>query len=78
LSGRWTSPYACELKRLGPSLSDELKKVKKPQRTVLLLDALNEDPRTTDDFVQGVKDLLNQIATFHQVIITCRTAPPNP
>lgn len=74
LTGLWTSPYGCELKRLGPSLSVELEKIKTPQRTVLLLDALNEDPRTKEDLVQYVKDLLDQTAGFHRVIIACRTS----
>lgn len=68
----WPSGLDFRLYRLGCGMRDQLKKLS-GNRTVLLLDALDEDPRARGRIERRVTELLHSTKRFRNVIITCRT-----
>lgn len=68
------SPYTCALRRLSDTTPETLAKIPAPRRTILLLDALNEDPHAEPDLEKRLTELLEATRHFHRVIISCRTA----
>ena len=69
----WPKPLSCELLKLGPSTLDEIDKIKKKRKTILLLDALDEDPEAWGRYKERVIELMDQTKMFHRTIISCRT-----
>lgn len=69
----WPQEYDCKLLKLGPTTISEIDKTKNQSKTVLLLDALDEDPFAWENYERRVRDILRQSTNFRNVIITCRT-----
>ncbi|WP_146066528.1 SUMF1/EgtB/PvdO family nonheme iron enzyme, partial [Candidatus Venteria ishoeyi] len=61
------------LLKLGEETLKQLKQVKNPANTLLLLDALDEDRLARKDIDSRLQDLLQASKPFHHVIISCRT-----
>ena len=59
--------------KLGPSTLAKIGKIKIHRNTILLLDALDEDPTSFGRVEERIIELLDATADFHKVIITCRT-----
>lgn len=63
----------CQLFKLGKSTMMDIKNIEQPTKTILLLDALDEDPEAWDDFRGRLLEILRNTSTFKRVIISCRT-----
>jgi uncharacterized protein YjbI with pentapeptide repeats len=74
LTALWPSHYHCELMKLGPSTMEKIRGLNTPRKTILLLDALNEDPAASADVFGRVTEILRATREFHRVILSCRTA----
>ena len=74
LTALWPSHYHCELMKLGPSTSEIIRGLDTPRKTILLLDALNEDSSASGDVFGRVAEILRVTSDFHRVIVSCRTA----
>ena len=72
LTSFWPKNYDCELIRLGRGTLTELKKVVHPSRTILLLDALDEDNTALGRVSSRVLEILKETRHFRRVIISCR------
>jgi uncharacterized protein YjbI with pentapeptide repeats len=73
LTSFWPRGYHCELLKLGPKSLEEISAIPAKPDTVLLLDALDEDPLAWDNVTARIRDLLVATESFKRVIITCRT-----
>ena len=62
-----------ELLKLGNDTEDRVAAITDRSNTVLLLDALDEDPTARDNFYSRVQYLLRLTEHFRKTIITCRT-----
>ncbi len=69
----WQPEYDCLLLKLGTDTLDRLKQHPNKLKTVLLLDALDEDPTAWGRFDQRLDELLRASENFRHVIISCRT-----
>lgn len=69
----WPKDLVFHLLRLGPSTLEEIRAVDDRRRTVLLLDALDEDPTAFGRVEERIRELLLEAVSFYRVIITCRT-----
>ncbi|MDJ0835624.1 MAG: hypothetical protein QNK37_03855 [Acidobacteriota bacterium] len=69
----WPTSYKCEAFKLGPDTIDRLSNVKSRGRTVLFLDALDEDPASFGRVKDRIIEILRETQNFYRVIITCRT-----
>lgn len=69
----WPQEYDCKLLKLGPETISEINNTKNKSKTVLLLDALDEDPFAWKSYERRVRDILRESTNFRNVIITCRT-----
>lgn len=69
----WPSDYDCLLLKLGPDTLDMVRKHPNKANTVLLLDALDEDPTAWGRIEQRLIELLQETANFRRVLISCRT-----
>ncbi|MFI5399058.1 MAG: hypothetical protein ACHQ9S_26300 [Candidatus Binatia bacterium] len=56
-----------------PRADDEIRRVKRPSDTILLLDALDEDPAAISNYSVRLAELMTLCAEFKKVVITCRT-----
>jgi hypothetical protein len=66
--------YNCELFKLGEETLDGIEKLKpNARKTILLLDALDEDPVAWGNIESRLKEILNNTNLFFRVIVTCRT-----
>ena len=65
--------YDCELLKLGEDTLDKIEGMGEQQKTILLLDALDEDPLAWGKIKQRILTLLDATTRFHRVIISCRT-----
>lgn len=65
--------YACLLLKLGPDSLATLRQQNNKDKTVVLLDALDEDPMAWGRFEARLDELLRATEYFRHVIITCRT-----
>ncbi|WP_395737373.1 pentapeptide repeat-containing protein [Prosthecobacter sp.] len=61
------------LMKLGLDTIDKINAIKEPQKTILLLDALDEDPEAWTSFYARLQSILIATKHFFKVIITCRT-----
>ena len=73
LTSFWPKDYQCELFKLGHDTLDKIEKVKNREKTLLLLDALDEDPTAWGNIEKRLLDLLEATKYFYRVIISCRT-----
>jgi hypothetical protein len=66
--------YDCELLKLGEETLAEIENLKpNARKTILLLDALDEDPVAWGNIENRLKDILNNTNLFYRVLLTCRT-----
>ena len=69
----WPKGYDCLLLKLGDDSLDQIKQHEGKANTVLLLDALDEDPLAHGRIDERLKELLEASRNYRQVLITCRT-----
>src|ERR1700709_812513 len=69
----WPNDRVFHLARLGPSTLEEIRAIDDRRRTILLLDALDEDPTAFGRVEDRIRELLLEAVSFYRVIITCRT-----
>jgi uncharacterized protein YjbI with pentapeptide repeats len=65
--------YDCVLKKLGPTTLEELENIRGGHRTILLLDALDEDPAAYGRVEKRLEEILEATRSFYRVVITSRT-----
>ncbi|HEX7772723.1 MAG TPA: hypothetical protein VF435_09915, partial [Pyrinomonadaceae bacterium] len=68
----WPKGYQCVLLKLGPETIAEIESIRSKRNTILLLDALDEDPLAWDKIEDRLSDLLAASHNFRRVIISCR------
>lgn len=73
LTSFWPKRYNCELIKLDESTLRKIKSIPNTGNTILLLDALDEDPTSRNRVEQRIFELLSHTKQFFRVIITCRT-----
>lgn len=61
------------LLKLGKHTTEKIALIENPTKTILLLDALDEDSEAWENFYTRLQLLLQETKYFHKVIITCRT-----
>ena len=69
----WPSGLDFKLMRLGSETLKSVEEVTAKNKTVLLLDALDEDDAAWGRIDERLADLLHATKSFRQVIVTCRT-----
>ncbi|MDG4595667.1 MAG: SUMF1/EgtB/PvdO family nonheme iron enzyme [Candidatus Contendobacter sp.] len=69
----WPLGYDCLLLKLGPDTLEAVRKHANKAKTVLLLDALDEDPTAWGHIEQRLIELLQETTHFRRVLISCRT-----
>jgi uncharacterized protein YjbI with pentapeptide repeats len=69
----WPRHYRCVLFKIGRDTISRVEAVKDRRKTVLLLDALDEDPTSWGRTTARLHELLAATGQFFRVIITCRT-----
>jgi uncharacterized protein YjbI with pentapeptide repeats len=69
----WPRSTKLKLLKLGESSLIDIIEIRERTSTILLLDALDEDPLAWANFEGRIKSLLNAVRGFHRVIISCRT-----
>jgi hypothetical protein len=70
------TPYSFDivLMPLGSKgILNEIRKIASPQKTILMLDAFDEDVEALDRHEERMKEILDVVNSFRFVIITCRT-----
>jgi formylglycine-generating enzyme required for sulfatase activity len=72
-SGFWPQYSVCELKKLGKGTLKQIKQLDLKPNTILLLDALDEDPKAHGRVMTRLLDILESTKIYSKVIITCRT-----
>ncbi len=65
--------FQVKLLKIGPDTIELVRALQHPTRTVLLLDALDEDPEAWKHFYTRLQMLLHETKGFRKVVITCRT-----
>jgi formylglycine-generating enzyme required for sulfatase activity len=73
LTSFWPRQYECELFKLGEKTLDEAENIDEKRKTILLLDALDEDKTASGGVEQRILEILDATRGFHKIIITCRT-----
>ncbi len=73
LTNFWPNQYACELLKLGAGTLDDIAKIENKINTILLLDALDEDPLAWSQIDRRLGEILRATTTFRRVLITCRS-----
>jgi len=73
LTSFWPKNTSCVLKKLGKETLDEIDEVENKRKTILLLDALDEDPDIYGRVKERLLEVLKATRNFDRVIITCRT-----
>ncbi len=58
---------------MGPNTLNDINDTHDKSKTILLLDALDEDPNAFGKVKNRLLDVLGKVETFRRVIITCRT-----
>ena len=78
LTSFWPQQFHCELLKLGDRTLNEIEAIKDKSNTILLLDALDEDPLAWGQIDNRVSQILKATQSFRRVLITCRTQFFNP
>jgi uncharacterized protein YjbI with pentapeptide repeats len=73
LTSFWPKNTAWVLKILGKETLDKIKEIENKRKTILLLDALDEDPDIYGRVKERLLEVLKATRNFYRVIITCRT-----
>ncbi|MCP4698134.1 MAG: effector protein PipB, partial [Gammaproteobacteria bacterium] len=73
LTAFWPKGYGCVLLKLGGDTLDKIKEIENKKNTLLLLDALDEDPRAWGRIKDRLLELLENTQAFRRVILSCRT-----
>lgn len=73
LSRFWPGEVDFRLLKLGEDTLDELSKIQRKSKTVLLVDSLDEDPTAWGRIEARLGELLHATKPFRQVVLTCRT-----
>jgi uncharacterized protein YjbI with pentapeptide repeats len=73
LTSFWPQRYKCELLKLGRTTLDDINNLQSKRDTVLLLDALDEDPTAWGRVSARLAEVLAASKPFRRVVITCRT-----
>ena len=67
-------PYDIELVNLAnENFREKVVRIREPKNTILLLDALDENPQAVSDYSTFIRELEEIIEPFHLVVVTCRT-----
>ncbi|MCB1769423.1 MAG: SUMF1/EgtB/PvdO family nonheme iron enzyme [Candidatus Competibacteraceae bacterium] len=69
----WPPGYDCLLLKLGPDTLEVVRQHPNKANTVLLLDALDEDPTAWGHIEQRLIELLHETTSFRRVLLSCRT-----
>jgi len=69
----WPKGYDCLLLKLGSDTLTAISEHANKANTILLLDALDEDPTAWSRFEERLIELLLETRNFRRVLITCRT-----
>ncbi len=69
----WPDGLELSLLKLGETTLDDIAAIHDRRRTVLLLDALDEDPLAWGRTEERMKELLRETSSFRQAIISCHT-----
>jgi uncharacterized protein YjbI with pentapeptide repeats len=72
-AGLWHPIRHCALLKLGPDVLDKAEQLPHKTQTILLLDALDEDPLAWGRVNTRLIELLANTTIFFRVVITCRT-----
>lgn len=73
LAGFWPKKTNVKILKIGDDTVDRIAEIKDRRSTILLLDALDEDPEAWSDFEGRIKALLTAVRGFRRVLISCRT-----
>ena len=73
LTAFWPQDFDCVLLKLGENTLEQVQAIENKRRTVLLLDALDEDRTAWGRIKERLEELLHATTHFHRVIISCRT-----
>ena len=73
LTSFWPQSLRMELLKLGPDTLSQIQKIEQKKKTVLLLDALDEDPEARKGINERLEALLQATDAFRNVVLTCRT-----
>jgi hypothetical protein len=73
LTSFWPRRYDCELLKLGRTTLQDISGIQSKRNTVLLLDALDEDPNAWGNIRERLTEILQASKPFRRVVITCRT-----
>jgi len=73
LSSFWPKSYNCELFKISEKSLEEIEKLENKTNTILLLDALDEDPLAWGRTGIRIAQVLRSTQNFRRVLITCRT-----
>lgn len=67
-------PYDIELVNLaGENFHDKISSINQPRNTILLLDAIDENPQAVSNYDTFIDSLERDIESFPIVVLTCRT-----
>lgn len=69
----WPTKYNCFILKLGKDSLENINTISFPHDTILLLDALDEDPESRHRIEERLLELITSTRKFFRVIITCRT-----
>lgn len=69
----WPNSYNCALHKIGKNTLDTIERIEDKANTVLLLDALDEDPLAWEAISPRLVSLLTASRYFRRVLIACRT-----
>ncbi len=73
LASFWPKNTSCVLKILENEALAEIQFIQNKRKTILLLDALDEDPEAYGRVKERLLEVLKATKNFYRVIITCRT-----
>lgn len=74
LGGFFPQKKSCEIIKLGKDSLNRISSITNKAHTLLLLDALDEDPNCFDRVGERIYEILEATESFWKVIISCRTA----
>lgn len=73
LTSFWPQDYECVLLKVGSDTNRAICELKNKSKTILLLDALDEDPLSWKFVDLNLRELLKTSVQFRRVILSCRT-----
>lgn len=71
--GLWPKEHRCKLFRVDAIDHDTLESLPEPENTILLLDALDEDPAAVGRVDERLRELVLTTSRFRQTVVTCRS-----